>query len=409
MERTTTPPPRTTRASARAANASPPTPEVTRKLEESRIRAKDLRTQQEAHARATGTESSQPKTSSGFVNTPEVHVVGTNKQPNVRNINKRPFEAITRSEVPTSNRDARPPANKDGAAAAGEDAGALRPGSKKFARFVDYNFSAMTDTKGGFLSAEDDPWNKSLNGPGGPSTSGEGGDDQQKPKHMTVAEWERLQLLRKLQRQKAGPYEPGLSVLTEKEDRKKCRECASLEIDFVWDEVFQCRVCNTCKEALPEKYSLLTKTECKEDYLITDSELKDAELLPHLSRPNPHKSHWHDMMLFLRYQVEEYAFNTKWGSVEALDAEFEKRESNKKKQKDKKFKEKLFELKRKTRTEAMRRATAGAGGTAATKFGDEIGRSGRHVHEWGRAIENEDGMTVKTCVDCGMEVEELEF
>lgn len=113
------------------------------------------------------------------------------------------------------------------------------------------------------------------------------------------------------------------------------------------------------------------------------------------------------MMLFLRYQVEEYAFTTKWGSAEALDAEFEKRESNKKRQKDKKFKERLFELKRKTRTEAMRRGAGEGGG--AKKFGDEIGRSGRHEHEWGRAVENERGETVKTCVGCGMEVEELEF
>lgn len=137
------------------------------------------------------------------------------------------------------------------------------------------------------------------------------------------------------------------------------------------------------------------------------AELRDKDLLPHLSRPNPHKSHWHDMMLFLRYQVEEYAFGTKWGSSEALDAEFERRETNKKKAKEKKFKEKLFELKRKTRTEAMRRAAAEGG--SATKFGDEIGSRGRHVHEWGRAVENEDGMSVKTCVSCGMEVEELEF
>lgn len=127
----------------------------------------------------------------------------------------------------------------------------------------------MTDTKGGFLSTEDDPWNKSMGG--GPSVNGgAASDEQQKPQHMTAAEWERLQLLRKLQRQKAGPFEPGLSMLTEKEDRKKCRECGSLEIDFVWDEVFKCRVCSTCKETYPEKYSLLTKTECKEDYLITD-------------------------------------------------------------------------------------------------------------------------------------------
>lgn len=124
------------------------------------------------------------------------------------------------------------------------------------------------------------------------------------------------------------------------------------------------------------------------------------------------------MMLFLRYQVEDYAFTQKWGSAEALDAEFARRETNKKAAKDKKFKEKLFALKCKTRTEALRRdrdgAGAGGGGgggsSSAARFGEVIGgRSERHVHEWGRAVENEEGMTVKTCVGCGMEVEELEF
>lgn len=155
------------------------------------------------------------------------------------------------------------------------------------------------------------------------------------------------------------------------------------------------------------------------------AELKDPELLPHLSKPNPHKSHWHDMMLFLRYQVEEYAFNVKWGSAEALDAEFEKREQDKKRRKEAKFKEKLLDLKRKTRTEAFRRNTGKLGadgsgiggvggsmgrkGNKATKFGDAINNGGKHAHEWGRAVENEEGMTVKTCTSCGMEVEELEF
>ena len=136
------------------------------------------------------------------------------------------------------------------------------------------------------------------------------------------------------------------------------------------------------------------------------AELKDAELLPHLSKPNPHKSHWHDMMLFLRYQVEEYAFAPKkWGSAEALDAEFERRETDKKKRKEDKFKSKLNELKKKTRTDAYRRNLKGGSGG---QFGDRIG-VGKHEHEWGRAVENEEGITVKTCTECGMEVEELEF
>jgi len=118
------------------------------------------------------------------------------------------------------------------------------------------------------------------------------------------------------------------------------------------------------------------------------------------------------MMLFLRYQVEEYAFGEKWGSAEALDAEFERREADKKRRKEAKFKEKLLELKKKTRTDAFRRNTkAGiaANGGQATRFGDTVGGGGKHVHEWGRTVENEDGQTVKKCLSCSMEVEELEF
>lgn len=130
----------------------------------------------------------------------------------------------------------------------------------------------MTDTKGGFLSAEDDPWNKSMSAAAGPGGRKPEGGEQQKPAHMTADEWERLQVIRKLQRNKAGPFEPGLSALADEKTRKKCRECSSIEIDFVWDDVFGCAVCNSCKEKFPEKYSLLTKTECKEDYLLTDRE-----------------------------------------------------------------------------------------------------------------------------------------
>lgn len=113
------------------------------------------------------------------------------------------------------------------------------------------------------------------------------------------------------------------------------------------------------------------------------------------------------MNLFLRYQVEEYAFSSaKWGSAENLDAEFERREIDKKKRKEAKFRSKLNELKRKTRTEQYRRAmkNGGSGG----QFGDRID-GGRHEHEWGREVERADGVTVKSCIECGMEVETLEF
>ncbi|KAL7623682.1 DNA repair protein rad14 [Parahypoxylon ruwenzoriense] len=435
MMRPSTPPPQTQQQPG-AANPSPPTPDITRRIEENRLRAKALRQQHEAAARAAGAPAIS-KTPSGFIATDDVPVSNTRK---------RAYDAISGAarvrETPSSSRDGR--ANgaspvKDGAAGAtgqsqaSKEDGVIRP-ARNFTKYVDYDFGKMTDTKGGFLSTEDDPWNKAMSGSttsgsatnksGGPG--GEGGAEE-KPKGMTAQEWERLQLLRKLQRQKAGPFEPGLSVLQDEKERKKCRECRSLEIDFVWEEVFGCAVCGSCKEKFPEKYSLLTKTECREDYLLTDPELRDEELLPHLSKPNPHKSHWHDMMLFLRYQVEEYAFSKKWGSAEELDAEFERREAEKKKRKEAKFKEKLLDLKKRTRTDAYRRQQGKLGGRTGTgsgtgtgvggpassnkkaKFGDAIPNNGKHVHEWGRVIEKEDGATVKTCTACGMEVEEMEF
>ncbi len=313
---------------------------------------------------------------------------------------KRAHSAVSTSNVPATLREGRN--IRDGRNTEAGRGGGFRPldniqPARNFAKFVEYDFSKMTDTKGGFLTAEDDPHNKALHAP----------NTDEKPSHMTLKEWERHQLLRSLRDQKAGPFEPGLSIL-KKEQNKICRECGSLEIDWKWEEVFGCAVCNTCKEKTPDKYSLLTKTEAKEDYLLTDPELKDEELLPHLERPNPHKSTWNNMMLFLRYQVEEYAFSSKkWASPEALDEEFSRRETDKKKRKEDKFKLKLQELKRKTRVEAYRRSRQAGGGGG--DFGDEIGRGGKHTHTWGRAVEDNEGVGVKMCIECGMEVEELEF
>jgi DNA-repair protein complementing XP-A cells len=156
--------------------------------------------------------------------------------------------------MPATARDARAPA-------AGLSPGGRIEAARKFKKFVDHDFSKMTDTKGGFLSVEDDPFNKAFQG----EEKGE-----KRPEHVSLKEWERLRLIRELRRRKEGPFEPGLSVLAGEEQRKRCRECGSKEIDWVWEEVFGTRVCGGCKEKFPEKYSLLTKTEVKDDYLLTD-------------------------------------------------------------------------------------------------------------------------------------------
>jgi DNA-repair protein complementing XP-A cells len=144
------------------------------------------------------------------------------------------------------------------------DAAILRP-AKNLGKYIDYDFSKMTDTKGGFLSAQDDPDNRALH-------AGSKRDDptEGKPAGMTMEEWERLQLLRKLRATRSGPFEPGLSVLDDKATRKVCKECEGLDVDWTWIDVFGCAVCKKCKDLYPEKYSLLTKTEAREDYLLTN-------------------------------------------------------------------------------------------------------------------------------------------
>ncbi|KAJ5451739.1 hypothetical protein N7491_000921 [Penicillium cf. griseofulvum] len=295
-ERPLTPPSQPTVSGAGQLPRGPLTPEQQRRIEINRMKAKALREKREAELSQAAPNTSQPATGA-----------------------KRSFTSMTASSQPANMRDA---------SFSNRPLDSIKP-ARNFTRYVDYDFSKMTDTKG-------------------------------------------------------------------------------LEIDWKWEEELKCCICHACKEKHPEKYSLLTKTEAKEDYLLTDPELRDEELLPRLERPNPHKSTWNSMMLYLRYQVEEYAFSEKkWGSTEALDAEFERRENDKKRRRETKFKTKLQELKKRTRVEAYRRNRQGASGG---EFGDDLGSGRKHVHQWGRSIENpETGIGVKTCVECGMEVEELEF
>ncbi|KAF8559325.1 hypothetical protein OG21DRAFT_1402879 [Imleria badia] len=184
--------------------------------------------------------------------------------------------------------------------------------------YFEYDLSKMVNSKGGFLVE----------------------DGKEADEDLRAKERER-ERQRAMQNSEPSMYlDPSLNP--------KCKECNTVDIDFTFKKIFGCLVCNKCKDQYPEKYSLLTKTECKEDYLLTDAELRDRELLPHILKANPHKSTFANMMLFLRCQIEDFAWK-KWGSPEALDAEWERRTEEKKKKKNKKFEEGLKELRKRTR------------------------------------------------------------
>ncbi|KAJ3936657.1 MAG: hypothetical protein NXY57DRAFT_1045985 [Lentinula lateritia] len=184
--------------------------------------------------------------------------------------------------------------------------------------YFEYDLSKMVNSKGGFLLADD----KEV-------------DEATRRKEM---ERERQRTMQNM--------EPPIHLDLDKNPR--CQECQSIDIDHTYKNVFGCLVCKRCTKEKPERYSLLTKTECKEDYLLTDPELRDQEAMPHLLKANPHKSTFANMMLFLRYQVEEFAWK-KWGSAEALDVEYERRMAEKKRTKNKKFEQGLKELRKRTR------------------------------------------------------------
>jgi DNA-repair protein complementing XP-A cells len=113
-------------------------------------------------------------------------------------------------------------------------------------------------------------------------------------------------------------------------------------------------------------------------------------LLPHILKANPHKSTFANMMLFLRYQVEEFAWK-KWGSPEALDAEYHRRTAEKKSKKNQKFEESLRDLRRKTRE------------TVWQKRRDE-----EHRHAFKDVKSDLDGIK-QVCQVCGFTIEVEEF
>ena len=230
--------------------------------------------------------------------------------------------------------------------------------------YIEYDFATMQDSRGGFIH------------------------DEQRKLHdeETLQEWKEKQ--KELERIKNAP--PPVDL----ETAPRCFECNSMDIDLnLYTNFRKVRACRACVRKMPEKYSLLVKTECKEDYLLTEPELQDISLLPRIEKPNPHG--YSKMQLFLRFQVEEFAWK-KWGSPEGLDLEWEKRELNKLKRKEKKYQDALREMRKKTRAEEYTR-----------KLRDGKALDERHAHDWSAPLTIGKNLVKKRCIDCGVEVEEV--
>lgn len=288
----------------------------------------------------------------------------------------------------------------------------LKPMIRKY-DYIDYDLSQMRDSNGGFIDSSMYPSNFE-NSKTGSSASSSGMPQA----GMTFSEW-KIAKANQMDRVGMGDLYPlkdedkvnldlavrkeyvmidGVNVLAPSSDLPTCESChKSIEFDSQLLAHFERKVCRKCVSLKPEKYSLLTKTECKNDYLLTDPELEDRSLFHRMEKQNPHSGTYSRMILFLREEVEQYAFK-KWGGHDKLDAEWVRREERKITIKEKKYQKQLKEMRKKTRAQEFTKKLQ------LKKFGKS------HVHEW--VVVNIDETTsciTKECKDCKQRIEEIEF
>ncbi|CCC70013.1 hypothetical protein NCAS_0D04320 [Naumovozyma castellii] len=290
----------------------------------------------------------------------------------VSNTVDKPHNAATQNQVNQNGK--RPLDNK------------IRPSVRK-EDYIEYDFATMKNLHGGYINPED-------------RTSGydydfddEFGNDIGSKKQKSLDDWKREQQERKALYENAPPPEHISKA-------PKCIECnINIEMDPVLNDVFKLQVCKSCAKDHPEKYSLLTKTECKEDYFLTDPELNDPELFHRLEKPNPHSGTFARMQLFVRCEIEKFAWK-KWGGEEGLDKEWQRREEGKSERREKKYQKQIKEMRIRTRAQEY-----------TVKLRErKYGKT--HVHQFSEPIEggkDEDGNTIsrRRCIECGLETEEV--
>ena len=118
-----------------------------------------------------------------------------------------------------------------------------------------------------------------------------------------------------------------------------CEACDSTFIDPEYFEKFGVCVCISCKDS-NVIYGIITKTQARNEYLLTDEELADHSILPSISRKNPHNPRWADMKLYLRRQIRDFAIK-KHGSEEAIKQALSSRNETRTDKKSKQFLKKL--------------------------------------------------------------------
>lgn len=165
------------------------------------------------------------------------------------------------------------------------------------------------------------------------------------------------------------------------QDLTVCDECGKDFFTSFLMEHYEEAVCDDCKD--PDKHACITKTACKEDYLLSDVDLfKRDPPLKFRALQNPHKKMYGEMKLFLSLQVERRALEV-WGSEQNLEDEKEKRKLKQEMAKKKKYQKKFRELQKETRSSLY-----------------NIKKRGPHKHVFGPDVHISGDDWQKSCTIC---------
>ena len=115
-------------------------------------------------------------------------------------------------------------------------------------------------------------------------------------------------------------------------------DCNSISIDTAYRKYFGIFVCRECK--WKDKFKCLTKTNGKKEYLLSDGDINSLKhwITEIKSRNGDNNGgllmdgmnqEWRPkyMKLYLKYQLEELSIE-KWGSLQGIEAERNRREVN---------------------------------------------------------------------------------
>eukprot|EP00048_Salpingoeca_helianthica_P024960 m.36664 g.36664 ORF g.36664 m.36664 type:complete len:263 (+) comp9709_c0_seq1:100-888(+) len=167
----------------------------------------------------------------------------------------------------------------------------------------------------------------------------------------------------------------------------ECTECHEEFYEALLLKQFGIYVCDNCRRKNEDgKFSLVTKTEAKDEYLLNDADL-DTQYggLRCIERKNPHNERWGMMKLFLRYQVQDMSYG-RYGGEEGLEKEIEERFVKQAQMKEKRQKTKIRKMREQTLSSTWKKPAQ------------------EHQHKFGEEQETGEGMWQKTCVDCGFVV-----